>query len=59
MAGSAWLGEDGEVRLQVIKGSAGEWSRLAVRRMPAADVENLIAVGDTAETALRVASAFP
>jgi uncharacterized protein (TIGR03084 family) len=44
---------------QVIKGSAGEWSRLAVRRMPAADVENLIAVGDTAETALRVASAFP
>jgi uncharacterized protein (TIGR03084 family) len=44
---------------QVIKGSAGEWGRIAVRRLEAADAENLTAIGDTAETALQVARAFP
>lgn len=44
---------------QVIKGSAGEWCRLAVGRMSARSIGNLTAIGDTAEKALRLARAFP
>jgi hypothetical protein len=42
---------------QVIKGLAGEFCRLAVHRMRVTDT-NLKAVGDTAETALRVLRAY-
>jgi uncharacterized protein (TIGR03084 family) len=44
---------------QVIRGSAGDWCRVAVRRLDAADAENLTATGEVAATALRVARAFP
>jgi uncharacterized protein (TIGR03084 family) len=43
---------------QVVRGSASDWCRVAVRRMKAADAENLTATGDVAEAALRVARAF-
>jgi hypothetical protein len=42
----------------VIKGQAGEWCRVAVQRMDAADADSLKAQGDIAETALRVARAY-
>ena len=41
----------------VIKGLAGEWSRVAVQRMPLADT-GLKAVGKEAETALRLVRAY-
>ena len=44
---------------QLIKGSAGEWCRIAVRRMAPKDAQNLTAVGELAETALRVVRTFP
>jgi uncharacterized protein (TIGR03084 family) len=44
---------------QLIKGPAGEWCRIAVRRMEHEDAQNLTATGEIAETALRVARAFP
>lgn len=43
---------------QVIKGQAGEWCRVAVRRMDASDADSLKAQGDVAETALLVARAY-
>jgi len=43
---------------QVIKGQAGEWCRVAVQRMSAADAPSLKAQGEIAETALRVARAY-
>jgi uncharacterized protein (TIGR03084 family) len=43
---------------QVVRGQAGDWCRLAVRRLPAARASNLIAVGEVAGTALRVARAY-
>ncbi len=42
---------------QVIRGNAGEWCRVAVRRKAAADT-GLKAVGPMAETALRLARAY-
>ena len=42
---------------QVIRGSAGEWCRVAVQRLAAADT-GLKATGEVAETALRVARAY-
>lgn len=47
--------EDAE---NVIRGSAGDWCRVVVRRMDAADAENLTATGEAAETALSVARAY-
>lgn len=44
---------------QVIKGGAGDWCRVAVRRLDAEDAVNLTAVGEIAATALRIARAFP
>jgi len=43
---------------QVIRGQAADWCRLVVRRLPAAQAENLTAVGEVAGTALRVARAY-
>ena len=43
---------------QVVRGSAGDWCRVVVRRMDAPDAENLTATGDIAATALRVARAY-
>jgi uncharacterized protein (TIGR03084 family) len=43
---------------QVIEGEAGEWARIAVRRMPLADARSLVARGALAEAALEVAKAF-
>ena len=42
---------------QVVRGQAGDWCRLVVGRLPRARVGNLIAVGEVAATALRVARA--
>jgi len=44
---------------QVIRGPAGEWCRLAVRRIDAAEAANLSASGETAAAALRLVRAFP
>jgi hypothetical protein len=41
----------------VIKGLAGEWCRVAVQRMDVEDT-GLKAIGDNAETALRVVRAY-
>lgn len=43
---------------QVIEGAAGEWARVAVRRMPLADAHTLVAKGRLAEEALSVAKAY-
>jgi uncharacterized protein (TIGR03084 family) len=43
---------------QVIKGPAGEFARLAVRRIKRKDAKNLKASGDVAETALQVVRAY-
>ncbi|HEY7704375.1 MAG TPA: maleylpyruvate isomerase family mycothiol-dependent enzyme [Acidimicrobiia bacterium] len=43
---------------QVIKGPAGEWARLAVRRIKRRDAKNLKATGEVAETALEVVKAY-
>jgi uncharacterized protein (TIGR03084 family) len=43
---------------QVIEGAAGEWARVAVRRMPLADAHTLVAKGQLAEEALSVAKAY-
>ncbi len=43
---------------QVIKGEAGEWCRVAVRRMSGRNARNLTATGEVAETALRIARAY-
>ena len=50
------FGQDGAP--QVIEGAAGEWARLAVRRMPLADAHTLVAKGPLAEAALQVAKAY-
>jgi hypothetical protein len=42
---------------QVIKGPAGEFARLAVRRIKRKEAKNLKATGDVAETALDVVRA--
>ncbi|MCB2222897.1 MAG: maleylpyruvate isomerase family mycothiol-dependent enzyme [Actinobacteria bacterium] len=44
---------------QVVKGPAGEWCRLVVKRLDAGDAEGMSATGEVAETALRVARTFP
>ncbi len=41
----------------VIKGAAGDWCRVAVRRLDAADT-SLKAIGDAAETALQIVRAY-
>lgn len=43
---------------QVIKGPAGEFARLAVRRMKRRDAKNVKASGEVAETALEVVRAY-
>ena len=43
---------------QLIRGQAGDWCRVAVRRLAAKDAVNLTAAGEVAETALRVARAY-
>ena len=43
---------------QVVRGQAADWCRLVVRRLPAAQAENLTATGEVAPTALRVARAY-
>jgi uncharacterized protein (TIGR03084 family) len=43
---------------QVITGAAGEWARVAVRRLPVADARTLVPTGDLAEQALHVAKAY-
>lgn len=47
--------EDAE---NIVRGQAGDWCRVAVRRMDAADAENLVATGALAEKALQVAQAY-
>lgn len=42
----------------VVKGPAGEWARLVVRRLPKAGIKHLKAVGEAAQTALEVAKAY-
>lgn len=42
---------------QVVRGPAADWCRLVVTRLPPAQAKNLIAVGEVAATALRVARA--
>jgi uncharacterized protein (TIGR03084 family) len=55
--GSTWtFGPDDAP--QVVQGSAGEWARLAVRRLPLADARTLQADGPLAEAALEVAKAY-
>jgi uncharacterized protein (TIGR03084 family) len=44
---------------QLVKGTAGEWCRLVVRRLDADEADSLTASGEVAETALRVARIFP
>jgi uncharacterized protein (TIGR03084 family) len=48
--------EDSE---QVVRGSAGDWCRVVVRRLDAADAENLTATGDLASRALEIAQTYP
>jgi uncharacterized protein (TIGR03084 family) len=43
---------------QVIRGQAGDWCRLVVQRLPKGQEKNLLATGDVAATALRVARAY-
>jgi hypothetical protein len=43
---------------QVVRGAAGEWARLAVRRISLADAPTLQADGPLAEAALQVAKAY-
>ena len=43
---------------QVVRGQAGDWCRLVVRRLPKGKEKGLIAVGEVARTALRVARAY-
>jgi uncharacterized protein (TIGR03084 family) len=43
---------------QVIRGQAGDWCRLVVRRLPKAQEQGLVATGRVAATALRVARAY-
>ncbi|MBU1494050.1 MAG: maleylpyruvate isomerase family mycothiol-dependent enzyme [Actinobacteria bacterium] len=44
---------------QTIKGAAGEWCRLVVRRMDGTEAKNLTATGTVAKAALRLARIFP
>lgn len=43
---------------QVVKGSAGDWCRVAVRRMAADEASSLTAHGPVAEAALKIARAY-
>jgi uncharacterized protein (TIGR03084 family) len=43
---------------QVVRGAAGEWARLSVRRLALADVRTLTADGPLAEAALEVTKAY-
>ena len=55
--GATWrYGPDGAP--EVITGSAGEWARLCVRRLPLADASTLRADGPLAVAALEVAKAY-
>jgi hypothetical protein len=42
----------------VVAGSAGEWARVAVQRLPASAARTLSATGELAEQALQVVRAF-
>ncbi len=44
---------------QIVRGAAGDWCRVAVRRLRPEDAKNLTAAGGVAQTALRVACALP
>jgi hypothetical protein len=43
---------------QVVRGQAADWCRLVVHRLPPSSASNLVAVGEVAATALRVARAY-
>jgi uncharacterized protein (TIGR03084 family) len=43
---------------QIVRGNAGDWCRVVVRRMDASDAENLSATGEVAELALDIANVF-
>jgi uncharacterized protein (TIGR03084 family) len=43
---------------QVIRGQAGDWCRLVVGRLPEGRKKDLVAAGDVAATALRLARAY-
>jgi uncharacterized protein (TIGR03084 family) len=43
---------------QVVRGQAADWCRLVVHRLPPSSPSNLVAVGEVAATALRVARAY-
>jgi uncharacterized protein (TIGR03084 family) len=47
-----------EEAAQVIRGQAADWCRLVVRRLPPDRLQHLIAVGEVAATARRVAKAY-
>jgi uncharacterized protein (TIGR03084 family) len=54
---TTWAYGDGHAP-QVIEGAAGEWARVAVRRMPVSAAKTLVARGPLAEASLEVAKAF-
>lgn len=43
---------------QFVEGAAGEWARIAVRRLPLTEAKTLVAHGDLAQAALEVAKAY-
>jgi len=43
----------------VVRGSAGDWCRVVVRRLSAEDAENLTATGEVAHRALQLAQTYP
>jgi hypothetical protein len=43
----------------VVRGNAGDWCRVVVRRLDPKDADNLTAFGERAEEALRVACTWP
>jgi len=55
--GDAWMFGSASAE-QTISGTAGEWARVAVQRMPASSARSLRADGPLAEQALRVARAY-
>jgi len=48
-----------EESLQKVRGQAGDWCRLVVNRIGAAEAESLLVEGDLATDALEIASVFP
>ena len=58
-SGDEWrLGADPAATTEVVRGTAGEWCRIAVRRMAPEDARSLRASGPLAAAAIRVARAY-